>query len=225
VSGKIVVIPLSCAPIEECSGLFLGTLAFPSDARKAQLFADAYRRLAIRMTAIEDPAFADEPYAVPPRLVAMRDSTAEEIIREGEEALFSRKQAFFVEQARFHEALSGKKVTQLTGLGDLMANTAENRHVMTNLWLGKPPGASTKNLYRDAIAPSRPVIHIAAALCAGILHAIEANLARDEGAAQSLLLCDKGILALLLNHAEALRLAAIRAAITSQEEAICLVAG
>jgi hypothetical protein len=223
VSG-IVVIPLARAPIEECAGLFRGTLAFPSDTRKARLFADAYWRLAISRTAIEDPAFADEMYAVPPRLVAMRDSTAEEIIREGEASLFSRKQAFFVEQARFHEALSGKKVIQLTGLGDRMANTAENRRVMANLWLRKPPGASTKNFYRDAIRPSKPVIHAIFALYSGIVRLVEQKLAHDEDQAHMVIFNNGDLLAELLQYVETCGHAAIKAGIATESEMIRFVA-
>jgi hypothetical protein len=202
----------------------VGTLAFPSDVRKARLFADAYWRLAINMTAIEDPALADEPYAVPPRLVAMRDSTAEEIIRGGEEALFSRKQAFFVEQARFHEALSGKTVTQLTGLGDPMANTADNCRVKANVWLGKPPGASTKNFYRDATNPSKPVIHAAYALYSGINRLVEQKVAHDEDHAHMLTFGNADLFAELLHYVEKCRHAAIKASIASDAEMIRFVA-
>lgn len=42
--GEVVVIPLSRAPIEECAGIFMGTLAFPAEQKKARRYADAWWR-------------------------------------------------------------------------------------------------------------------------------------------------------------------------------------
>ena len=163
---QVVLIPLSRTPIEYCEGLFVGTLAFPVEPKKAKKFADAWWREAIRLTAIDDDIFAETPHPWPPRLLRMRDSEAERLLREGEKAFFRRKQAYFAEQALFAEALNEVTITHLAGLGDLMRNTAENRYVKTNIWLNKAAGASTKPLIRDAITPSKPVIHAVVALWA-----------------------------------------------------------
>ena len=221
---ETVAIPLSRAPVQESAGLFWGTLAFPSDPTKARKFADALWRERIRRTAIEDRVFAATPQPLPPRLLAMRDSEAEKLLAKGQKELARRRQAFFAEQAQFLGALAGVRFDGLIGFDMRLKNTAENRYVMTNIWLKKPAGASTKNLIRDVITPSRKVIHAACALWFRTAGLLRDKRAQTEEQAYQILLDDKKTFAALLSLTEDCRLAAIKAAIAREDELIRFVA-
>ena len=218
--AETVVIPLSRAPIQELAGLFLGTLLFPADWRKARDFRDAWWRETLRLSAIEDQTMTEAMARAPPRLWAMRDSIADQLLEEGEQALHERKVAWFDRQAEFAGALRGEKFGELAGFGDKMRHTAEHRHVKTNIWLGRKAGYSTKSIHRDALNPSKRVIHAAYALFTSAGFLIEQAHASDEAAAHRLLFGYKDGLTYLLHRTEKCRVAAIKAGIEADSELI-----
>jgi hypothetical protein len=208
-----VVLPLSTAPLYESAGLFLGTLAFPSDWKRTHRYADAYCYETLRLNAAADREFAATPLPSRPRLFGLRDAEREELFDAAEKALLARKTAYVATQAHFVEALTGMRIDRVAGFGaGPFSKSSENYYVLTNLWLKKKAGASTKPLIRDAITPSRPVIHAAFALFGGLNRLIELNVASDEAGALQLIFEHRDLFASLLDFVEVCRQAAIKAA-------------
>jgi hypothetical protein len=174
-------------------------LAFPKEPKTARRFSVAYWRESIRLSATADEDFAGTPQMLPPRLLQMRDSEADKLIRLAETELFQRKKAYFATQALFAEAFIGKKIEYLRGFDTSQQNNADGRYVMTNIWLKKHAGASTKPLIRDAISPSKPVIHAIYAMFATVNTLISANCAKDEAAAMGIIFSSCELIGILLD--------------------------
>jgi spermidine/putrescine-binding protein len=205
-----VAIPLSKPPLVQAVSTLLGTLAFPVNTKKAGEFATAYWRETMRRTAIDNPDFATTLAPWPPRLLVMRDSVAERILKDGERNLFARKKTFFATQSIFAEALTGVKFKGLEGFGTKLSNNAEERYNMTNYWLGKPAKTTTKSLIRDAITPSKPVIHMAYAYWESVADVMKL-IEDDEVVAERIILCDADLIAAVVERATECRQAAISA--------------
>jgi hypothetical protein len=227
---RVVVLPLSKEPLWESTGLFLGTLAFPGDEHKASQFALAWCRDGALRAAKADPDYANGQETL--RWFMVRDAEAEKLFEQAEKALLARKTAYVATQAEFIGALNGWEITHIGGFGERTANTREDAYVKTNVWLGKPAGTTTKSLIRDAITPSRPVIHAAFALYHSVAAIInETNKGTwtdtddDTRRALKILLGDPDIFSTLLDCVERCRLAAPPTLNVKPEDLIQFVAG
>ena len=205
-----IILPLSKAPVCESAGLFLGTLAFPTNQKKRDEFVWAWCREAVRSTAIKDREFAWTPQFLKPGYFIMSDSRADEILKEGERNLHKRKLAFLATQAYFAEALTGMKIDRIVFKGLSEPLTIESCFRFVNIFRNKSDGASVKNPRRDYLYPSKGVLHVAQALYSNINWLCEQGCARTEPDAFELLFADKGILAELVSQVEVWRAAVLR---------------
>jgi hypothetical protein len=218
-ASETVVIPLSQEPLCEASGIFWGTLAFPSDPNKRDRFAKAWCRESFRLSAVENADFARTPQLLKPGYFIMRDSEVDAILAEGQRQIEHRRKAYIATQAAVVEALLGIKIDFVRGFGDKLKHTADNCYTKTNIWLQKPAGVSNKPLIRDAITPSRPVIHAVNALWCSIDYACDQKLAKNEDDACRQIFENADIFAALLHEAEATRRAVIKHAALKLTEA------
>jgi hypothetical protein len=214
---RVVVLPLSKEPLWESTGLFLGTFAFPENQPKARRYAQAWCRDGVLRLAASNRELAQRPAPLKPSWFLLGDQESERLFKEADKAFLARKAAYVASQAEFFGALNGLRITTIGGFGDRVANTRENAYVKTNVWLRKRAGASTKPLIRDAITPSKPVIHVAFAVYDSVKVIINEtwdgdaeNLSTERGALLELF-HEPEIFSWLLDRVEECRLAALKA--------------